>query len=134
MELILSKELIEAIHKAGDIIKADHRCIEMAKASEEYDNNAEIRALLDEYSTLQEALSAEYTKPELDDSVIKPMQDRMNEIFTKVTNDPAYVRLKEASELYSEMTDAVYEELEFAITGKRREKCTHDCSTCHGCD
>ncbi len=134
MEKILSDELEQAIAKVGELIKADPRYREMIKTSDNYNKDGELNALLDEYSALQATLSAEYEKQDFDETAIKPVQNRMNEIYDKVTNSESYVRFKEASEAYSEFTEQVYSELEYAITGQRRTECTHDCSTCHGCD
>ena len=131
---ILSKELIEAIHAVGNIIKSDARHLAVAAASEKYSENEELGKLLEEYSALQGALSVEYEKDELDEKAVKPLQDRMNDIYETVSNHPDYVAFKEASEDYEEFTSAVYDELEFAVTGHRHsDECTHDCSSCGGC-
>jgi len=134
MDIIISNELKEAIHKVGELIKNDHRYIEMTKASADYSSNAELNSMLDEYGALQASLAAEYEKEDLDEASIKPIQERMNELYSSVTSHPVYVAFKESSESYSELTDAVYAELEYAVTGQRKVDCTHDCSTCHGCD
>ena len=131
---ILSNELTNAIHAVGDMIKSDPRHSAVQKASDDYANSAELSKLLEEYSALQGALSVEYEKEELDDKAVKPLQDRMNDIYNTVSNHPVYVAFKEASDDYEEFTSAVYEELEFAVTGHRHsDECTHDCSTCGGC-
>ena len=134
MEKILSDELRSAICKVGELIKADPRYTEMKESTESYTGNKELNSLLDEYSALQTSLSAEYEKADFDASVVKPIRDRMDEIYSSVMDNGIYVRFKEASEAYRDLTDAVYEELEYAVTGERRVECTHDCSTCHGCD
>ena len=134
MEKILSDELTQAITKVGELLKSDPRYREMVMASDDYNKDKQINSLLDEYSALQATLSAEYEKQDFDESTIKPVQARMNEIYEKVTSSEIYVRFKEASEAYSELTDKLYAELEYAVTGQRRAECTHDCSTCHGCD
>lgn len=130
----LQAELINAIHAVGEIIKADPRQAAVQKASDEYSTNEEITRLLEEYSALQSAVSAEYEKEALDETVVKPLQERMNTIYETVTNHPVYIAFREASDDYEEFTGAVYEELEFAVTGHRHsDECTHDCSTCGGC-
>jgi len=134
MEKILSDELIQAITKVGELLKSDPRYREMVMASDDYNKDKQINSLLDEYSALQATLSSEYEKQDFDESAIKPVQARMNEIYEKVTSSEIYVRFKEASDAYSELTDKLYAELEYAVTGQRRAECTHDCSTCHGCD
>ena len=77
----------------------------------------------EEHKLLMQLLKSRLDDPEV-----------LDRFYSKVTESAHYVAFKEASELYSEFTEAVYNELEFAITGKRKVECTHDCSTCHGCD
>lgn len=131
---ILSAELIEAIAKVGELIKTSEQHLAVAKASDAYAANDEIMKMLDEYKALQDALGVEMDKEDKDEAALKSVQDRMNEIFTTVTNSPVYVAFKDASDDYEEFTNAVYSELEYAVTGHRHdESCTHDCSTCGGC-
>lgn len=133
-KIILSNEIINAIHEVGNLIKNDNRYSAIQNTAEAYSDNTEISKLLEEYSALQGALSVEYSKEELDDKAVKPLQERLNAIYETVSNHPVYVAYKEASDDYEELTKAVYEELEFAVTGKRpSDECTHDCSTCGGC-
>ena len=134
MEKILSDELINAIEKVGELIKQDQRYREMVKASDDYNKDGTLNSLLYEYSALQASLAAEYDKQDFDSDAVKPIQTRMNEIYENVMQNSSYVRFREASEAYTELTDKVYAELEYAVTGQRRVECTHDCSTCHGCD
>ena len=134
MEKILSDELMSAVTTLGELIKNDPRSAEMKEASEQYNADEELSRALDEYSALQTKLSAEFEKPDFDPSSIKSYQVEMDELYAKITSSASYVRLREASDAYEEMTGAVYSELEYAVTGKRKVECTHDCSTCHGCD
>ncbi len=131
---ILSKELTEAIHAVAKLVKNDRRHIEIVKKSAEYTANEEITKLLDEYGAIQAALSAQYENETVDETVANPLQNRMNEIYTTVTEHPVYVSFKEASDAYEELTNEIYAELEYAVTGHRHdENCSHDCSTCGGC-
>ena len=133
---ILTNELIEAITKVGELIKTSEQHIAVSKASDAYAADEEIMNMLEEYRTHQDALTAEMSKADCDkdETAVKALQDRMNEIFTLVTNSPVYVAFKDASDEYEEFTNAVYAELEYAVTGHRHdESCTHDCSTCGGC-
>ena len=133
MEKILSNELAAKIKEIGELIKLDPRYVEMAEASDRYNNDAELSSLLDKYSEMQSKLSAEYDKTELDPASIKSIQKEMDEIYSSLISNVSFIKLREASDAYEELTGAVYSELEYAVTGKRREECTHDCSTCHGC-
>lgn len=130
---IISDGLTAAIHVVADLIKADSRHKAISEASEAYSKNEELTKLLEEYNAVQEALGLEYQKETLDNDAASALQSRLDEIYGAVTNHPVYVRFREASEDYEEMTNEVYAELEYAVTGKRPQSCTHDCSTCGGC-
>ena len=129
---VLSNELVEAIAKVGEIIKADERYSAFEKASEDYANNPEIMTALTEYNVQQSALSEAFGKEERDEELIKSIQNRIHELYSSITSNPVYVTYREAGEAYESYTKAVYAEIEFAITGQRSD-CTHDCSTCGGC-
>lgn len=134
MDMILSPAIKETIAKVAEQIKEDVRYSEMKSASEAYNSNQELNSLLDEYGTLQSKLTAEYEKDEFSENAIKVINNRMNEIYGAVCAHPVYVKFKEASQDYSEFIEAVYSELEFALSGRRDPSgCTHDCSTCGGC-
>ncbi len=134
MDIILSNELMSAIHKVGELIKCDARYSNMVKISEEYNADREINKLLGEYAELQQNVTKEFDKPDFSDDRIKELQVRMDEIYSEISNNPSYIQFREASDEYNEFTQAVYNELEYAVTGKKPVSCTHDCSTCHGCD
>ena len=130
---VLSDGLVAAIHVVADIIKADPRHEAIVKASYDYSSNEELTKLLDEYNASQVALSAEYQNETPDENAVKSIQERMNEIYDAVTGHPIYVKFREASEDYEELTNEVYAELEYAVTGHRHTAdCTHDCSSCGG--
>ena len=134
MDIIISKELKESIGKVAELIKADVRYSVMKTASDNYNSSEELNALLDEYGVLQSKLTAEYDKDEFSENAVKVINDRMNEIYSKVVSHPVYQSFKDASQDYSDLIEAVYSELEFAVSGKKEPAgCTHDCSTCGGC-
>ena len=133
MDIILSKELKDAIAKVGELVKSDPRYSEMVKVSEEYSSNKELNDLLDRYGELQRELAEEYGSADFSDEKVKALQKDMDEIYGAVSSNPSYVAFRQASEEYSDFTEALYAELEYAVTGKRPVECTHDCSTCGGC-
>lgn len=131
---ILSNELVEAIHKVGELVKNDPRHIAIVEKSAEYSSNEEIVKQLDEYGALQAALATQFEEGNTDDEVVEKLKNRMDNIYTSVTGNPIYVAFKEASDEYEALTNEIYAELEYAVTGHRHdESCTHDCSTCSGC-
>lgn len=131
---ILSNELKNAIEAVADLIKSDDRHINITNAAANYSSNEELKNILDEYQALLIAFNEEEAKEDHDDTALKVMKERLDHLYDTVMEHPVYVAYKEANEAYSEFTGAIYDELEFAVTGHRRDEgCTHDCSTCGGC-
>lgn len=128
----LNKELVEAIAKMGEIIRADERYTAFEAASEAYTNDPDIRVALTEYNVQQSALSEAFGAEERDEELVHAIQERIHALYQSITANPVYVAYREAGEAYESYTKAVYAEIEYAITGQRSD-CTHDCSTCSGC-
>lgn len=131
---ILSNELISAINAVADLIKSDPRHTDIVNAAANYSSNEEMKSILDEYQALMIAFNEEEAKEDHDDNTLKVMKERLDSLYDTVMEHPVYVAYREANEAYSHFTEAIYDELEFAVTGHRRDEgCTHDCSTCGGC-
>lgn len=132
--MIMNEEVLVAVKNLCDLMKNDPRYVAVNEAGKAYSENPEISTLLIEYQAQQTALTELYAKDERDDSIIDAIQGRLNEIYTAIIENPLYVAFKEASDEYEAYYKAIYEEMEFHLTGKRPNSgCTHDCSTCSGC-
>ncbi len=131
MENILNEKIIEMIHALGKEIKEDPRASALQTAADIYNDSAELRTLITEYNVHQTALSAEYSKDEQDEDVIKNIEKRLEELYNEVTNNDAYIAYTTAKDEYDAYYSEILAELEFAITGHR--PCSHDCSSCGGC-
>ena len=132
--MIMNEEVLVAVKNLCDLMKADPRYVAVNEAGRAYSENPEISTLLIEYQAQQTALTELYAKDERDDGIIDAIQGRLNEIYTAIIENPLYVAFKEASDEYEAYYKAIYEEMEFHLTGKRPNSgCTHDCSTCSGC-
>ncbi len=131
--MILNEEIIVAAKNLSDLIKADPRYVAACEAGKAYSDDPGLSALLIEYQAQQTALADLYSKDERDDGIIDAIQTRLSEIYAAVIGHPLYVAYKEASDEYQAFYKSVYDEIEFNLTGKRADGCTHDCSTCSGC-
>lgn len=132
--MIINEEVLVAVKNLCDLMKNDPRYVAVNEAGKAYSENPEISTLLIEYQAQQTALTELYAKDERDDGIIDAIQGRLNEIYTAIIENPLYVAFKEASDEYEAYYKAIYEEMEFHLTGKRPNSgCTHDCSTCSGC-
>lgn len=129
---MLSSETLMAIKKVADIMKENDKYKAVTAAAEKYEKDPVISASMTEYSVQQQALAEEYKKAERDDALCTAIQNRINELYETIIASPVYEEYKKASDEYEVYYNAVYDELNYQLTGKRAS-CTGDCSSCSGC-
>ena len=115
----------------GKAIKEDERMIRMEKAKEAYESSEKIGNLMMEYGIQQQALTTMGDGEEIDTDALTRIQDRIDEIYAEITQDPLFIELDEAQAAVNELMETVNNTIMFNATGKTA--CTHDCSSCSGC-
>ena len=123
--------MMEVAAQLGQIIKESDTYRELEKAKEEYDNNEKIKQYMQEYQVDRQALENAAAQENPETLVIETLQNRLDELYKLITEDPSFIRLNNAQTAVNELMEQVNNEITFAITGQR--PCTHNCSTCHGC-
>lgn len=123
-------EIMELAAELGKKIKEDPRIIAMKKAEEAYNSDSKLQTLMVEYNAQSTALTEEYKKPEKDEEFIKRIQDRINQLYHEITENPVLIEYQEAQEIVNVLMNEVNSEITYQITGER--PCTHDCSSCGG--
>ena len=132
----LTPAMKEAIAALGELIKADPRNAAIQEAIAEYERSEELNGLIAEYNTQQNVLSDLYGKThgsDSDESAVEmrdAIQDRIDALYDQITGHPVYTAYVAAKESFDALTNEVYGELQFVITGQR--PCNHDCSSCGG--
>ncbi len=130
MEETLTKEMKEIIASLGALVKADPRCAAIEASIEDYEHSEELNSLIAEYNTQQNLLADAYSRGEaLADDVKESIQSRIDALYDQVTEHPVYVAYLNAKNAFDELTNEIYGELQFVITGQR--PCSHNCSSCH---
>jgi len=126
---ILTPEMKNVIAALGALIKADSRCADIEKAIDVYEKSEDLNGLIAEYNTQQNLLADMFSKSETpDDDMRETIQNRIDELYDAITTHPVYEAYLEAKNAFDELTNEVYGELQFVITGQR--PCSHDCSSC----
>ncbi len=134
MEEILTPEMKSAIAALGELIKADPRHTAIQAAIAEYERCEELNGMIAEYNTQQNLLSDLFAKTqgeaatEADEDMRDTIQGRIDQLYDQITGHPVYTAYVEAKEAFDGLTNEVYGELQFVITGQR--PCNHDCSSC----
>lgn len=134
MEEKLTPEMKEVIAKLGELVKADERCTRIQSTISDYEHSEELTALIGEYNTQQNLLADAYNKPEGDRTTSEEfksaVQARIDALYDQITTHPVYTAYVAAKNEFDALTQEIYAELQFVITGER--PCSHDCSSCGG--
>lgn len=134
MEEKLTPEMKEVIVKLGELVKADERCTRIQSTISDYEHSEELTALIGEYNTQQNLLADAYNKPEGDRTASEEfksaVQARIDALYDQITTHPVYTAYVAAKNEFDALTQEIYAELQFVITGER--PCSHDCSSCGG--
>ena len=134
MEEKLTPEMKEVIAKLGELVKADERCTRIQSTISDYEHSEELTALIGEYNTQQNLLADAYNKPEVHQTASEEfksaVQARIDALYDQITTHPVYTAYVAAKNEFDALTQEIYAELQFVITGER--PCSHDCSSCGG--
>ena len=134
MEEKLTPEMKEVIAKLGELVKADERCTRIQSTISDYEHSEELTALIGEYNTQQNLLADAYNKSEGDQTASEEfksaVQARIDALYDQITTHPVYTAFVAAKNEFDALTQEIYAELQFVITGER--PCSHDCSSCGG--
>ena len=130
MEEKLTQEMKEVIAKLGELVKADPRCSAIQSSVDEYERSDELNELIAEYHAQQNILADAYGKDDANAELNKNVQARIDELYKEITTHPVYVAYIEAKKEFDELTNEIYGELHYAITGQR--PCSHNCGSCGG--
>lgn len=131
MEEILTQEMKEIIAQLGALVKVDPRCRAIEQTIEDYEHSEELTSLIGEYNTQQNILADAYNSSDDKSEEFKSaVQARIDALYDQITTHPVYTAYVEAKNSFDALTQEIYAELQFVITGSR--PCSHDCSSCHG--
>jgi cell fate (sporulation/competence/biofilm development) regulator YmcA (YheA/YmcA/DUF963 family) len=134
MEEKLTQEMKEVIAQLGELVKADERCKRIQSTISDYEHSEELTSLIGEYNTQQNLLADAYNKPAGDamasDEFKSAVQARIDTLYDTITTHPVYTAYVAAKNEFDALTQEIYGELQFVITGER--PCSHDCSSCGG--
>ncbi|MBQ3483675.1 MAG: YlbF family regulator [Clostridia bacterium] len=125
--------IFELAAELGRTLKEDKRLVALEEARVAYENDERVGRLMTEYEVQQKAIQNEAMKAERNDELIRMIQDRIDALYTEITETETYRALEKAQNEVNELMEMVNTTITFQITGKTSAGCTHDCSTCGGC-
>lgn len=134
MEELLTKEMKDVIASLGELVKADPRHAAIQACIAEYERCEELNGMIAEYNTQQNLLSDVFAKTQEGDEngeeLRDTIQNRIDQLYDEITGHPVYTAYVAAKNAFDALTNEIYAELQFVITGSR--PCSHDCSSCGG--
>ena len=125
-------DIFELAAQLGDTLKQDARLIALDEARKSYQADRQVQALVVEYEVQRKALEQQMTEEEKDTRLIDMIQERINELYSQIATNDAYLALAAAQSEVNELMNAVNQTISQHIAGATGG-CTHDCSTCGGC-
>ena len=125
-------EIFEIAAQLGKALKEDERLVRLENAKKAYKESPTLGKMMIEYEVQQKALETEVEKPEKDTHFIDIIQNRINELYRQIMEDPAFIELNEAQQVVNDLMNSVNTTIMFNITGELPSDCTHNCSTCGG--
>ena len=125
--------IFELAAELGRTLKNDQRLIALEEARKAYESDERVNKLMMEYEVQQKAIQHEAMKEERNDELIRMIQDRIDALYTQITETESYRALEKAQNEVNELMEMVNTTITFQITGKTSAGCTHDCSSCGGC-
>lgn len=124
-------EIMELAAQIGKQIKESPEGVRFLEAKKAYEASTEINNALMEYQIQQQAAMA--SQDEEDGSVVARIDDRLNELYTFITEHELYKAYEAAEMEMNTLIGRVQSTIIALVTGKMPSECTHDCSTCGGC-
>lgn len=126
-------EVFEIAEMLGKKLKEDERVKKLDEAKKQYEADPELGKLLLEYEVQQKALENEVMKSEKDTYFIDVINTRINELYREIMVNQSFIELNKAQAAVNELMNSVNQTIMFNITGEKPTGCTHNCSTCSGC-
>ncbi len=127
-------EIFDLAKKLGQVLKEDQRLVALEAAKQAYESDEALQKSMIEYDVQQKAMQREVAKPDRDLHFIEVIQNRIDKLYTEITENPVFAELNRAQEAVNLLMNQVNQAIMFEITGEEPSSgCTHDCSTCGGC-
>ena len=128
-------EIFELAAALGQKLKEDERIARLDAARAAYEADETIMTLSTEYMVQQQAMQMESMKEEgeRDEALIETITARIEELYTALTEAPAYKAFEEAQNEVNELMARVNDTINAQLMDGEPDGCTHDCSTCGGC-
>ena len=129
METSLTPEMLSLIAQLGELVKADARCRDIVAAIDAYEHSEDLNGLIASYNAQQDVLAEAYNAAEdPGEDFKKSVQARIDALYDEIVGHPVYAAYVDAKEAFDDLTNEIYGELQYVITGTR--PCSHDCSSC----
>lgn len=114
----------------GETLAKDERVVRFLAAKTAFESDEALQGDIREYNMQRMALGQEYAKDNAmqDGELIDTLRRRVDELYDRVMNAPAYVAFSAEQTALNTLMQQVNSDINFYAFGER--PCTHDCSSC----
>lgn len=120
------------LNNLGEALKNDPVVVEYQAARAAYMADTEMTGAVSEYNVQRMLLEEQATKEEQDETLIKSMETRVNELYEKIMASESMKALAAAENNLNMLLNEVNQKL-MSFIMPATESCGGDCGHCHGC-
>ena len=133
-------DAIDLFKKAAVALQTDERYLALAAARKANDENETLQDLIGEFNLARMDLSNEIAKDERDDERVASLNDKVNDLYTRIMSSEGMVAYNEAKAQAEAMISHIDAIINTAMNGgdpmlveAPEAGCTGSCASCGGC-
>ena len=132
-------DVISIARQLGAAIQQDERYLNFAKAKEESENDAEVKATMDKINELRETYQKEAESEKPDELVLSKLDGEFQQLYTSLMSNDKMNKYEGSRQEIDAMMNYVMQILYLCVNGENPETCEpqveeHDCNgECSGC-
>lgn len=129
----MSERLTNAIAELVNALRESDELKNYLAAKKNYESDAGLNTLINEYNIQASLLETEGRKPEAekDAKLIESISHRLQNVYADLEKNPNLAEMRKAEDGLSEVINEINDAVRFTIDPDSAN-CTHDCSTCGG--
>ena len=133
-------DAIDLFKKAAVALQTDERYLALAAARKANDENEALQDMIGEFNLARMDLSNEIAKDERDDERVASLNDKVNDLYTRIMSSEGMVAYNEAKAQAEAMISHIDAIINTAMNGgdpmlveAPEAGCTGSCASCGGC-
>jgi cell fate (sporulation/competence/biofilm development) regulator YlbF (YheA/YmcA/DUF963 family) len=132
-------DILNKARELGALIQNDSIYKELTAAREKTENDKVLQDKINEFNLIRLDIDNEIMKPERSDERLKSLNEKLQNLYSEITEAPAMVSFNKAKNEADGLLNKIYALLAAAFNGENPETfdvesaCSGDCGSCGGC-